>query len=113
MAGESPWDFPEFKGYHAGVAWMELNTLDGKILVAVPGHDLFVRLFEFYALPAPTAHPALPPGDLSFLDAIPPTGTKMSTNLNAGPETTGPQGAPNRMDGSHTHTLWFDFGILP
>jgi len=113
MAGESPWDFPEFKGYHAGVAWMELNTLDGKILVAVPGHDLFVRLFEFYALPAPTAHPALPPGNLSFLDAIPPTGTKMSTNLNAGPETTGPQGAPNRMEGNYTHTLWFDFGILP
>ena len=113
MAGSAPWDFPEFKGYHAGVAWMELNTLDGKIMVANPDRDLFFRLFHFHSLPEPTPHPALPPGDLSFLDAIPPTGTKMSTRINAGPETTGPQGQPNLMEGSYGHTLYFDFGILP
>jgi hypothetical protein len=92
---------------------MELNTLDGKILVANPDADLFFRLFGFHALPDPTPHPALPPGDLSFMDAIPPTGTKMSTGINAGPETTGPQGQPSQMDGSYSHTLYFDFGILP
>jgi hypothetical protein len=113
MAGSPPWDFPEFKGYHARVGWMELNTLDGKILIANPDYDLFVRLFEFYALPEPTRHPALPPGDLSFLDAIPATGTKMSTKINAGPETTGPHGQPNRLEGTFSHTLYFNFGILP
>jgi len=112
VAGTPPWEFPEFKGYHSDVRWMELNTLDGRILVAAAEPDLFVRLFEFYAFPAPTLFPELPPGDLSFLDAIPPTGTKMSLNINASAASTGPQGAPNRMSGSTTRTLYFNFGIL-
>ncbi|HER09285.1 MAG TPA: glycoside hydrolase family 2, partial [Bacteroides sp.] len=112
MAGTYPWNFPEFKGYHAGVRWMELNTLDGKILVA--GDDpVFVRLFEFSAFPEPTHHPPLPPGDLSFLDAIPPIGTKMSTGLNASAASTGPSGMLNALDGTFEHTLYFNFGILP
>jgi hypothetical protein len=113
MAGMFPWNFPEFKGYHSRVSWMELNTVEGKILVACPENDLFLRLFEFYAFPEPTHHPALPPGDISFLDAIPPIGTKMSTRLNAGAASTGPQGGANELDGTFTHTLYFDFGILP
>ena len=113
MAGMYPWNFPEFKGYYADVNWIEMNTLDGKILVACPEDDLFVRLFEFYAFPAPTRNPALPPGDLSFLDAIPPIGTKMSTRLNANARSTGPRGEPNHIDGTFSHTLYFDFGILP
>ncbi len=113
MAGASPWDFPEFKGYHADVSWMELNTLDGKIRVVTADRDVFFRLFEFYAFPAPTLYPDLPAGDLSFMDAIPPIGTKMSTRINAGAESTGPQGAPNELNGTFSHTLYFDFGILP
>lgn len=112
IAGTPPWHFPEFKGYHADVRWMELNTLDGKILVAAAEPDLFVRLFDFHAFPAPTLEPELPPGDLSFLDAIPPTGTKMSLKINASADSTGPQGAANRMEGSTTRTLYFNFGIL-
>ncbi len=113
MAGMYPWNFPEFKGYYAGVNWMELNTLDGKILVACPENDLFVRLFRFHAFPEPTLSPELPPGDLSFLDAIPPVGTKMSTRLNASAGSTGPHGNPNHLEGTYTHTLYFNFGILP
>jgi hypothetical protein len=112
IAGTAPWDFPEFKGYHADVSWIELNTLDGKILVATPDDHLFVRLFRFHAFPEPTLFPELPPGDLSFLDAIPPVGTKMSTRINAAPRSLGPQSYPNELDGSFTHTLYFNFGIL-
>jgi hypothetical protein len=112
-AGTYPWNFPEFKGYHSEVSWMELNTLDGKILVACPDEGLFVRLFEFYAFPAPTLSPPLPPGDISFLDAIPPVGTKMSLRLNASAGSTGPQGTPNELEGAFEHTLFFNFGILP
>lgn len=113
MAGSYPWVFPEFKGHHAGVKWMELNTLDGKILVATPDQGLFVRLFDFYAFPAPTRAPALPPGDISFLDAIPPIGTKMSTSLNASAASTGPLGEKNILRDSYSHTLYFNFGIIP
>lgn len=113
MAGTPPWDFPEFKGYHADVRWLELNTLDGRIVIACPEPALFIRLFEFYAFPEPTLYPVLPPGDLSFLDAIPPIGTKMSTRINASAESTGPQGHSNTLDGSFTRTLFFNFGIMP
>lgn len=113
MAGMYPWNFPEFKGYYDKVQWIELNTLDGRILIAGPDQNLFVRLFEFYAFPAPTRAPDLPPGDLSFLDAIPPIGTKMSTRLNAKAGSTGPRGRLNELDGSFSHTLYFNFGILP
>jgi hypothetical protein len=113
MAGMYPWNFPEFKGYHADVSWMELNTVDGKILMACREKDVFVRLFESYAFPEPTLAPALPPGDISFMDAIPPIGTKMSTGLNATAESTGPQGFQNEIDSTFTHTLYFNFGILP
>ncbi len=113
MAGTYPWNFPEFKGYHAEVSWMELNTVDGKILMACKEDDLFLRLFEFYAFPEPTQAPILPPGDISFLDAIPPIGTKMSTGLNASARSTGPQGYRNELDRTFTHTLYFNFGFLP
>jgi hypothetical protein len=113
MAGSYPWIFPEFKGHHADVRWMELNTLDGRIKMATPDQGLFVRLFDFHAFPAPTQAPLLPPGDLSFLDGIPPIGTKMSTKLNASAESTGPQGEMNHFTGSYRHTLYLDFGITP
>jgi len=112
IAGTFPWNFPEFKGYYTDVSWVELNTIDGKILVATPDQNLFVRLFEFYAFPEPTLFPELPPGDLSFLDAIPPVGSKMSTNMNAKPASFGPQSYKNNMDGTYKHTLYFNFGIL-
>jgi len=113
MAGSFPWNFPEFKGYHSEVNWMELNTIDGKILMVCKENDLFLRLFEFYAFPEPTISPRLPTGDISFMDAIPPIGTKMSTGLNASARSTGPQGYRNELDDTFTHTLYFNFGILP
>jgi hypothetical protein len=112
LAGTYPWNFPEFKGYHSDVSWMELNTLDGKILMATEDPDLYVRLFDFHAFPAPTLSPKLPPGDLSFLDAIPPVGTKMSLKLNASAASTGPQGELNKLDDTFTRTLYFNFGIV-
>jgi hypothetical protein len=113
LAGTYPWNFPEFKGYHARVSWMELNTLDGKILMVCPDDRLFIRLFDFHAFPSPTPEPELPPGDISFLDAIPPVGTKMSTKINANAASTGPGGYLNELEGIFTHTIYFDFGILP
>lgn len=113
VTGYSPWIYPEFKGYFSDMIWIEFNTVEGKFLVACKDEPVFVRLFEFHALPGLEPHPDLPPGDISFLDTIPPTGTKMSTKINAGPETTGPAGQNNEIHKNYKRTLYFYFGALP
>ncbi len=112
MTGSAPWVYPEFKGYFSDIAWIELNTVDGKILVASPEKGLFVRLFDFYALSGPTPHPALPPGDISFLDAIPPIGTKLATGLDTQTKDLGPQSEIYHSDTSKRRTLYFYFGLF-
>ncbi|HEX8316281.1 MAG TPA: glycoside hydrolase family 2, partial [Flavisolibacter sp.] len=102
--------FPEFKGYFADITWMELNTVEGRFMVASPDTGLYVRLFDFYALSGVRPHPDLPPGNLSFLDAIPPIGTKLALNISANTRQLGPQSEPNVIAGSRKRTLYFYFG---
>jgi hypothetical protein len=90
---------------------MELNTVEGKFTVASPDSGLYVRLFDFYALSGVKPHPDLPPGNLSFLDAIPPTGTKLALNISANTSQLGPQSEPNKINGTIRRTLYFYFGL--
>ena len=110
QAGSAPWIFPEFKGYFADITWMELNTVEGKFIVATPDTGLYVRLFDFYALSGVRPHPELPTGNLSFLDAIPPIGTKLALNISSNTRQLGPQSEPNVISGSRKRTLYFYFG---
>jgi hypothetical protein len=91
---------------------MEMNTVEGKFLVASPDTGLFVRLFNFYGLSGAKPHPSLPRGDISFLDAIPPIGTKLALNINPNTKVLGPQSEATNFDGSFIkRTLWFYFGL--
>jgi hypothetical protein len=108
--GNFPWQYPEFKGYYADVAWMEFNTVEGKFLVAAKEENLFVRLFDFYGLSGKIPHPALPPGDISFLDHIPPIGTKLALNINGNTSNLGPSSEPAVANGVIKRTLYFYFG---
>lgn len=110
-AGSAPWTFPEFKGYYADIAWMEMNTVQGKFCIASPDTGLYVRLFDFYGLNDARPNPALPPGTLSFLDAIPPIGTKLAFNINNNTRSLGPASEPNVIHGSRKRTLYFYFGL--
>lgn len=110
ITGTFPWLYPEFNGYYSDVAWIELNTVEGRLLVAGDEDDLFVRLFDFHGLPGLTPHPDLPPGDISFLDRIPPIGTKMSTQINSKPSKLGPESFGNEVDDLFERTLYFYFG---
>ena len=110
--GASPWTYPEFKGYFADVAWLEMNTVEGKFLVASPDPGLFVRLFDFYGLSGVKPFPALPVGNLSFLDAIPPLGTKLALNIDSNTPHLGPASELNHVNGAPTkRTLYFFFGL--
>jgi hypothetical protein len=111
QTGSFPWNYPEFKGYYADITWMELNTVEGKFLMASKDTGLYVRLFNFYGLSGITPHPALPVGDISFLDAIPPIGTKLALNISANTANLGPAGEFAKFNGPVKRTLWFYFGL--
>lgn len=103
--------YPEFKGYYGDITWMEFNTVEGKFYVASKDTGLFVRLFDFYALSGVRPHPDLPPGNISFLDCIPPIGTKLALNISANTRQLGPQSEQTVINGPVKRTLWFYFGL--
>ena len=110
--GYSPVVYPEFKGYYGEVNWMELSTVEGKFYIASKDSGLYVRLFDFYALSAAgKPHPEIPVGNISFLDAIPPIGTKLATGLTTNTRAYGPQSELNHLRGSKKRTLYFYFGM--
>ena len=81
LPGDNSWQYPQFKGYYEDVSWMEFNTVYGKFTMVAKEDDLFVRLFNFYGLSGPINYPELPTGDISFLDGIPPIGTKLAMGI--------------------------------
>ena len=111
QTGSAPWIYPEFKGYFDDVTWMEFNTAQGKFLVASKEDDLFVRRLDFYGLTGIKPHPDLPPGNISFLDNIPPLGTKLALNISANTSKLGPTGELNKVNGPIKRTLYFYFGL--
>lgn len=112
QTGYSPVVYPEFKGYYGEVNWMELSTVEGKLYVATPDTGLFVRLFDFYGLTSATKpHPELPVGNISFLDCIPPIGTKLATGLTTNTKVYGPMSELNHVNGTKKRTLYFYFGL--
>lgn len=109
QTGTAPWIYPEFKGYFSDIVWMELSTLEGKFTVASPDEDMFVRLFDFYGINANKPHPKLPVGDISFLDGIPPIGSKMGVN-DSNVRGFGPNSELNSIHKPIKRSLYFYFG---
>ena len=111
QTGYSPMIYPEFKGYYGDITWMEFNTVEGKFYVASKDTGLYVRLFDFYGLTGVRPHPELPVGNISFLDCIPPIGTKLALNISYNTSALGPQSEPAKINGSTKRTLYFYFGL--
>jgi len=112
LPGDNNWQHPQFKGYFADVSWMEFNTVYGKFTMVAQEEDLFVRLFDFYGISGPTNYPALPIGNISFLDGIPPLGTKLAMGISNDTKSLGPAGELNTMPEPIKRTLYFYFGLL-
>jgi len=106
-----PLVYPEFKGYYGDVTWMEFNTVEGKFYVASKDTALYVRLFDFYGLTGVKPFPELPVGNISFLDCIPPMGTKLALNISSNTSALGPQSEPTKINGPVKRTLYFYFGL--
>lgn len=90
--GESPWIYPEFKGYHADFYGGYFFTGDNRFTVVTETEDVFLRLFT-PAWKTDQWHnyePLFPSGDISFMQGISSIGSKTQRN-----ETTGPMGLKN------------------
>jgi hypothetical protein len=112
QTGYSPIQYPEFKGHFGEIVWMELNTVEGKIYIATPQSGMFVRLFDFNGLTTNgSVYPPLPVGDISFLEGIPPIGTKLAMGVTSNAAVYGPMGEPNRFNGPLHRTLYIHFGM--
>ena len=88
--GESPFEYPEFKGYHANMYWTKFIGKDQSFRVFTDREDVFLRLYtpkEQQDTEWKNMEPTFPKGDISFMNGISAIGTKTQK-----PETTGPMG---------------------
>jgi hypothetical protein len=90
--GETPWIYPEFKGYYSDFYKGIFNTTNNKFTFVTETENVFMRLFT-PAWKTDQWHnyePIFPSGDISFMNGISSIGTKTQRN-----ETTGPMGLKN------------------
>ena len=100
------WDYPEFVGYYDDFHWVVFDTEDGPITIATEKDNLFLRVFSQQDGEDPRhTHMIFPPGDISFLHAIPAIGTKFKAS-----DQYGPQSQKFHASGSYSGTLYFYFG---
>lgn len=103
--------YPEFKGYHADLYWMELQTKESPIRIITETPGLFFRLYtpETPKAPAGGVTPPFPEGDISFLYEIPAIGTKFQEAEKMGPSSQKGEIRAKNDDQSYPICLWFDF----
>jgi hypothetical protein len=107
VTGET-WGYPEFKGYHAEVNWVIIENEESPFTVYSADKNMFLQMLhparEKDAPDNNNVDPPFPAGNIGFLKAISPMGTKFHTAIQMGP-----QGQLNHSDGEVSGTLWFDF----
>jgi hypothetical protein len=89
FSGQS-WNYPEFKGFHDKVYWATLNTTRLPITFINHAEDISLRVFtpkeaSGAGFEPKATHVDFPPGDISFLNAILPIGTKFHPPAELGP----------------------------
>ncbi len=108
ITGET-WGYPEFKGYHSEVNWVVIENRESSFTVYTDNKNMYLQMLhparEKAALDNNNVEPAFPIGNIGFLSAISPIGTKFQS-----PSALGPQSQKNHADGQPVNgTLWFDF----
>lgn len=88
VTGESGYQYPEFKGYHANTYWVQvLGKEVPSFSVYVKSNDIFLRMLTPQEPTRPEkAQMHYPPGDLSFMHTINGIGDKFMEAKRLGPQ---------------------------
>ena len=103
LAAGEHFDYPVFKGYYAGVRWLQLGTSEGPITALLNQDDLYVQVFTPKMPPANirmNASTVYANAGISFLHAIATMGNKFGNAT-----TTGPQGQPAVAKGDYKGSI--------
>jgi hypothetical protein len=108
ITGES-WDYPEFKGWHAELYWVKLQNRESDFTVYTDQPNLFLFMLKPERpknAPNENTDPPFPSeGNIGFMNAISPIGTKFQPA-----EVMGPQSRKNVMlNAPVSGSLCFDF----
>ncbi|MFY9151232.1 MAG: glycoside hydrolase family 2 TIM barrel-domain containing protein [Prolixibacteraceae bacterium] len=109
ITGEKDWIYPEFKGYFRNLYWATIKSKEQDFTIICPDKDVFLRLFtpeEPQGTGNGNTSPEFPNGDISFLHAINPIGTKFKK-----PEKLGPMSNANLYLYEKQLTLYFNFNL--
>lgn len=105
--GES-WQYPEFKGNHEDLYWVKVQTAEAPFTVFTENGHLFLQMLK---TPDPKGagndHTTVnyPEGNIGFMNAIQPIGTKFHDA-----DVMGPQSRRNvPLNTPYKDILWFDF----
>ncbi len=108
ITGET-WGYPEFKGYHAEVNWVVIENKESPFTVYTNTKNMYFQMLhparEKDALKNNNVEPPFPAGDIGFLNAISPIGTKFQSAKVMGPQSQKTHASGDPISG----TLWFDF----
>ncbi len=110
ITGERGWIYPEFKGYYSHFYHAVLENREHPFAIYCESEDVFLRLYT----PEPPHGAAnhrtdgiFPPGDLSFLHAISPIGTKFTDA-----DHLGPQGEKNIISGTGSKNRFLEINLI-
>lgn len=105
--------YPEFKGYHANLYWMGLETTEAPFTIISETPNLFFQLFRpgKHQYKTGGIQPSFPEGDISFLYDIPSIGTKFKKASSLGPKSKKRTFWNHSFEGEEVEPikLWFDF----
>lgn len=108
ITGERGWQYPEFKGNHAEVSWVTVQTNEFPFTVIPADRKIFVQMLKpespkgAYNNNTTVNYPA---GNIGFLNAIQAIGTKFQPA-----SVMGPQSQKNvQLNAPYQGVLWFDF----
>ena len=108
ITGES-WKYPEFKGYHANMYWVTIQSKEHPFTVYTGDEHIFLQMLKPakpISAPNDNTSPPFPEGNLGFLTAIPAIGTKFNPATDMGPQS---QKNVQLNTTPVSGTLWFDF----
>ena len=99
MTGYQNFNYPEFKGYHADLYWVDIQTKNSPdFRVYAKSNDVFLRMLTpEQAEDGRHTIVDFPTGDISFLHGIDPIGTKFNKAEWMGPQSSSYRYRPNNM----------------